>query len=131
MFRNKRDQRNHGCRARRATFAAVVLALLLPLALPFPAAANAPADVQLSYDTGKRTLEVRITHPSKAPQRHYIAKVEIVKNGSWVSNTEYKSQPDRETYVYSYPLDTAPGDVLEAKVICSILGSKTEKLTVR
>jgi hypothetical protein len=57
-----------------------MLALFLSFALPFPAAASAPDEVALSYDAGKRTLEVRITHPSKAPQRHYIQKVEI-RNG--------------------------------------------------
>jgi hypothetical protein len=131
MTRHETLKGNPGLRRYRAAVAAVVVALFLTLALPFPAAANAPAEVQLAYDAGKRTLEVRITHPSKSPQRHYIEKVEIVKNGSRVSETEYKSQPEQETYAYSYPLDAAPGDVLEAKAICSILGSKTGKLTVR
>jgi hypothetical protein len=132
MTRNETIKGNPGLRRCRAAVAAVVFALLLPLLFPFPAAANAPAEVLLSYDAGTRTLEVRITHPSSSPQRHYIEKVEIVKNGSWVSEAEYKSQPpDQGTYSYSYPLEAAPGDVLEAKAICSISGSKTGKLTVR
>jgi hypothetical protein len=131
MTRYKTIKRNPGLRFCGVAVAVVMLALFLPLLFPFPAAANAPAEVRLSYDAGKRTLEVSITHASKSPQRHYIEKVTIVKNGSPVSEAEYKSQPDQETFAYSYPLDAAPGDVLEAKAICSIIGSKTGKLTVR
>jgi hypothetical protein len=131
MFRNQNAPGCHRCRSRRARFAAVMLALLIPLALTFPVAASSPDEVLLSYDAGKRTLEVRITHPSKSPQRHYISKVEIAKNGSSVSDAEYKNQPEQAAFAYSYQVDAAPGDVLEAKAICSILGSKTGKLTVR
>jgi hypothetical protein len=131
MFRKQSNQRNRGCRSRRAAIAVVLLAIFVPFAFPFPVAASSPDEVVLSYDAGKRALEVKITHPSKSPQRHYISKVAIVKNGSSVSDAEYKDQPEQATFAYSYPLDAAPGDVLEAKAICSILGSKTGKLTVR
>jgi hypothetical protein len=131
MFSIQRDRRNREYHSSRAAFSVIMIALLLPLAYPMPAAANAPAEVQLSYDISKRALEVKITHPSKSPQRHYIEKVAVIKNGSQVSEAAYKNQPDQETYSYSYPLDAAPGDVLEAKASCSIVGSKTGKLTVR
>jgi desulfoferrodoxin (superoxide reductase-like protein) len=131
MFKNQRDQRNHRCHTRREVLAIVMLAAFLSSAFPFPAVASAPGEVTLSYDAGKRTLEIKITHPSKAPQRHYIEKVEISKNSSFVTQGEYKNQPDQATYSYTYTVDAAPGDVLEAKAICSILGSKTGKLTVR
>ncbi len=131
MSKDQRDWKNLGCCSRRTAIAVVMQAFLLPFAFPFPAAASAPDEVALSYDKGKRTLEVKITHPSKAPQRHYIEKVEIVKNGTWVTQGEYKEQPAQATYSYTYTVEAAPGDVLEAKAICSILGSKTGKLTVR
>ena len=131
MFRNQRDQRKQGYRSRRATIAVVLLALFVPFAFPFPAAASAPDEVVLSYDAGKRMLEVKITHPSKSPQRHYIEKVEISKNGSLVTQGEYKEQPAQATYSYTYTVDAAPGDVLAAKAICSYIGSKTGKLTVQ
>ncbi|MBE0557041.1 MAG: hypothetical protein IH628_07385, partial [Proteobacteria bacterium] len=89
MFRNQSDQRNEGCLTRRKVLAVAMLAPFLPFAFPVPAAASSPDEVALSYDAGKRTLEVKITHPSKAPQRHYIEKVEISKNGSWVTQGEY------------------------------------------
>ncbi|MHB8773222.1 MAG: hypothetical protein ACYC7J_19680 [Syntrophales bacterium] len=132
MFRDQKVRVAHRCRSRRVRIAAATLALFLPLAFfPAPAAASAPDEVVLSYDAAKRTLEVKITHPSKSPQRHYIEKVEVAKNGSFVTQGEYKEQPAQATYSYTYTVAAAPGDVLEAKAICSILGSKTGKLTVR
>ncbi len=131
MDGEKRELRTDGCCSRRTAIAVVMQALFLPLVFPFPAAASAPDEVALSYDAAKRTLEVKITHPSKSPQRHYIEKVEVAKNGSFVTQGEYKEQPAQATYSYTYPVTAAPGDVLEAKAICSILGSKTGKLTVR
>lgn len=107
-----------------------LLAASLQLGFPFWAAASSPKEVLLTYDATTRKLTVRITHSSAAPEFHYIEKVEIKKGGKSISATEYKSQPDQATFSYVYPLEAAPGDVLEVKAICSILGSKTEKLTV-
>lgn len=107
----------------------LMTALLLAL-LPAPGWANPPKEVVLSYDQAKKTLEVRITHGVSDPAKHYIAKVEIGKAGKTVSKTEYQSQPGPETFSYTYPLDAAPGDVIEVKASCSVFGSKTGKLTV-
>jgi len=108
----------------------VLLATFVQLGFPFRAAANAPKEVLLTYDATARTLTVQITHPSSSPGFHYIEKVEIKKGGKAISTSEYKSQPDQATFSYVYPIEAAPGDVLEVKASCSILGSKTEKLTV-
>ena len=131
MFGDNKTVGNRSCRTRRQVLAMMLAAPLVPLALPSLARASSPDAVALSYDAAKRTLEVKITHPSKSPQRHYIEKVEVSKNGSFVTQGEYKEQPAQATYSYTYPVDAAPGDVLEAKAICNILGSKTGKLTVR
>lgn len=110
---------------------ALSLAALLQLGLPFRAAANAPAEVRLSYEAASKNLTVRITHGSAWPDFHYIDKVEIKKGGKTVSSTEYKSQPAQETFSYVYPLEASRGDLLEVRVGCSIFGSATEKLTVK
>ena len=107
-----------------------LLATFLQFGFPFRAAASSPNEVRLTYDAAARTLTVQITHSSASPGFHYIEKVEIKKGGKTISSTEYKSQPDQATFSYVYPIEAAPGDVLEVKAICSIFGSKTEKLTV-
>jgi hypothetical protein len=109
----------------------ILLATSLQLGLPFPAFANTPKEVLLTYDGAAKTLTVRITHSSSSPGWHYIAKVEIKKGENMISTVEYKSQPDQPTFSYVYPIEAAPGDVLEVKASCSIFGSRTEKLTVK
>lgn len=108
----------------------ILLTGLLQLGFPFQAFANAPKEVLPAYDAAAKTLTVKITHPSSSPTFHYIDHVEIKKGGKTLLSTDYKSQPDKESFAYTYPIDAAPGDVLEVKAGCSIFGSRTEKLTV-
>jgi hypothetical protein len=115
----------------RISVTCVLLAAVLQLGFPFRAAANAPKEVLLTYDAAAKTLTVQITHSSSSPTFHYIEKVEIRKGEKTISSIEYKSQPDQATFSYVYPIEAAPGDVLEVKASCSIFGSKTEKLTVK
>jgi hypothetical protein len=112
-------------------FTTMILSIILLIAgFPFPAMAHPPKDVVLSYDQVKKVLEVRITHSTKDPASHYIKKFEIKNNGKESGVTDYQSQPGPETFSYTYPLDAAPGDVIEAKATCNIFGSKTGKLIV-
>ena len=108
----------------------ILLTPVLLLGFPFNAAANSPKEVILTYDAAAHTLTVQITHPSSSPGWHYVQKVEIKKGEKIISTTDYKSQPDQATFSYVYPIVADPGDVLEVKASCSILGSRTEKLTV-
>ncbi len=133
MIQEERCPRNPRGRGRLnggAVAACILMTALLLALLPAPGGAHPPKEVVLSYDQAKQTLEVRITHVVSDPAKHFIEKVEIRKAGKTISQTEYKSQPGPETFSYTYPLDAAPGDLIEAKASCSIFGSKTEKLTV-
>jgi hypothetical protein len=127
MIREKNRPKEKGYRP----VTTVILSIILLIAgFPLTAAAHAPQDVVLSYDQAKKTVEVRITHGVKDPASHYIKKVEIKQNGKESGVTDYKSQPGPETFSYTYPLDAAPGDVIEVKASCNIFGSKTGKLTI-
>ncbi len=127
--RLRKNPRGRGRLHGGAIAACILMTALLLALLPAPSAAHSPKEVVLTYDQAKQTLEVRITHPSQNPAAHYIKKVEFKKNDQTISATEYQSQPEKTTFVYSYPLDAAPGDVIEVKATCSYFGSKTEKLT--
>jgi flagellar basal body L-ring protein FlgH len=108
------------------------LALILAICLTNPslAAAHAPKEVKLEMDTGMQNLNVTITHKSPFPNWHYVKLVQITKNGSIVSTNEYKNQPDKETFEYTYPVAVTAGDVIEVTVSCSITGSKSAKLVI-
>lgn len=97
---------------------------------PAPAAAHPPESVALAYDPAARQLSVTITHKTSLPNWHYIKKVRITKNGQGFSLDKYPSQPTKDTFTYTYPVDAAAGDLLEAKATCSIMGSRSAGLTV-
>ena len=130
MSRNLSIQTNRRNGRLGTAVTGIVLTALLLIGFPFQAAANAPKEVLLSYDSAARTLTVQITHSSSSPGSHYVERVEIKKGGKTIATTDYKSQPDQATFSYVYPIEAAPGDVLEVKASCSIFGSRTEKLTV-
>lgn len=92
--------------------------------------ADAPQDVRIGYDPGTQTLSVTITHKSSFPVFHYIKNVEIRKNGSVFSNNSYNSQPEEVPFTYTYKVDAAPGDMLQAIATCSLSGSKMATMTV-
>jgi len=111
-----------------ATLLVGIFALLA--VCPMTVYANPPKEVTLVYNAAGQTLEVTIEHNTPSPTWHYINKLEIKKNGSSVSVNDYTSQPDKSKFVYTYTVQAAKGDVLEATVSCNIYGSKTVKVTV-
>ena len=110
-------------------FALFALLPLLTLS-PITAYAHPPKDVTLVYNSALQIVEVTIVHESASPTWHYINKVEITKNGTSIGVNEYKSQPDKTKFVYSYKVQAVQNDVLEVTATCNIRGSKTVKLTV-
>ena len=100
------------------------------LGRPFAVVAHAPKDITLELDSSMKNLTVTITHKSPFPSWHYIKLERITKNGSIVSNNEYKNQPDKETFEYTYPVAATTGDVIEETVMCSVTGSKSAKLVI-
>jgi len=92
--------------------------------------ADAPHDVKLSYDFSAQTLAVTITHKASFPSFHHIKNVEIKKNSSVISTTNYDTQPGESPFTYTYKVATAQGDKLEVTATCSLSGSKTATITV-
>ncbi|MEN6609898.1 MAG: hypothetical protein ABFC24_03580 [Methanoregulaceae archaeon] len=107
---------------------ALILAAFLIL-VP-PAAAHAPTDMVLKYDSGAGILSVTITHPVADVQTHYIRDVIISVNGKNVNTTMYTSQPDPSAFTYTYPVTTLPGDTLEVTAECVLGGSLSKSITL-
>jgi len=110
--------------ARKAVFLLSVFFFLYP----GTSFATSPQDVKLDYDAATETLSVTITHPSSFPSFHYIKYVEI-NNGSGAIRNTYESQPDQDTFTYTYKVSAAPGVMLEVTATCSMYGYKTVYLT--
>ena len=126
MIRNKLNKD-----ARKVThFHLLLFAAFVCFALsPGLAFAHPPSDIALSYDGTSQTLKVGITHSSKSPDKHYIKKVEIIKNGTVVSAEDYKTQPNQDVFSYDYKVSVGANDVVEVKATCNVFGSEKKKLT--
>ncbi|MEN6376319.1 MAG: hypothetical protein ABFD75_16250 [Smithella sp.] len=124
------DQMLHPSNGLRKFSAGWLFLTLFALLLisPLPAFANSPTDVQLTYLDKEQSLQVTITHKSFVPNSHYIAKVEIQKNSEKPLVYEYKLQPDKETFTYTYKLPLNKGDRVEVKAICNLFGSRSGSL---
>lgn len=92
--------------------------------------ADAPKDVKLEYKFASQELMVTVTHPSSFPGLHHVKNVEIKKNGTVVSTNAYGRQPDNSPFTFTYKIEAAPGDTLEATATCNLAGNKTTSITV-
>jgi hypothetical protein len=108
----------------------LLLVFMVLCLYPQASYADAPKDVKLEYDSGTQTLSVTITHPSFFPGFHHIKTVEIKKNSTVSSTTNYDRQPGESPFTYNYKVAAAEGDKLEVTVTCSLSGSKTAIITV-
>ncbi|MBW2672300.1 MAG: hypothetical protein JRD89_02640 [Deltaproteobacteria bacterium] len=71
-----------------------------------------------------------ISHAVSNPQKHYVKKVIITKNGESVATHEYASQPGPSSFTYTYHVNAKAGDALKVRAKCNYFGSETGKLTV-
>jgi sulfur carrier protein ThiS len=109
-----------------AFIALVAISILVIL----PAAATPPSAVIVSYNEQSSELSVTITHPVADPATHYIREIVVAVNGRTVTDTQYTSQPSKDTFTRIYPLRVKPGDRIEVTAICSIAGSGSSSIEV-
>ena len=109
-----------------------VIAVLLMAAvlLALPASAHSPSGIQVSYDPGSEKLSVIIRHPVDDPTTHYVKKVQVRQNGRTISDPDYKSQPDKNTFTYTYDVKAAPGDTIWVLATCNQGGSLEKKYDI-
>ena len=109
---------------------AAASAVLAFLTLPIAVSATPPSAVTLVYSEKTHTLGVAISHTSHFLKSHYIAFVDIKKNGKTVESATYTSQPEKKDFTYIYRIDASEGDVIEATVTCNFFGSKSATLAI-
>ena len=111
-------------------FSVLLFVLTIFCLYPQVSYADTPQDLKLEYDFSAQTLSVTITHPSFFPGFHHIKTVEIKKNSSVISTTNYDKQPGESPFTYTYKVAAAKGDKLEVTATCNLSGSKTATITV-
>ena len=96
-----------------ALAAAVVLLLLI-----LPATASVPSDITITYNPDLHRLFVTVTHPTENPETHYIRGVRVKINGAVISDPDYRSQPGRNSFTYTYDVRANPGDSVWLVATC-------------
>lgn len=92
--------------------------------------AHSPATMKATYNTENQDLQVAISHQVSSATTHYIAKIEIKKNGEIYNTTLYTSQPTTNSFTYTYKVNATTGDVIDVSASCNQGGSKTTQITV-
>jgi len=92
--------------------------------------ANAPSGMTVSYNLETQDIRVTITHPISDPTTHYIYKVELKKNGLIYNTSTYTSQPDPNSFTYTYQVNATIGDTIDVTASCIQGGSKTLQHTI-
>jgi hypothetical protein len=105
----------------------VLLAICL---LVLPASATPPSEIAVNYDKTTNQLSVTITHPVDDPATHYIRNVKVDINGRIVIDNDYKSQPAKDVFTYTYPVPVNAGDTVRVTATCNLAGSQEKVLTI-
>jgi len=110
----------------------LVSSAMLVTLLIFPSAVEAhpPENMVLEYDFDSRTLNVTITHPVGDPSSHFVEKVKVEREDVQLLEEKYSSQPEEDTFTYSYIVDTADEDTLEVVAECNVNGEIVRDITV-
>ena len=92
--------------------------------------AHSPSNMNLSYNTNTKELDVSINHQVANPDTHYVNNIIIKINDITIQTEEYSSQPG-SSFTYTYENFTATkDDKIEVTANCNQGGSITKTLTV-
>jgi hypothetical protein len=108
----------------------ILLFLVALISIPYTVCANAPSGTTVSYNLETQDLRVTITHPVSDQTTHYIKEVKIEKNGVLYNTSLYDSQPDSNSFTYTYQINATTGDTIDVTASCIQGGSKTIQHTV-
>jgi hypothetical protein len=83
-----------------------------------PVTAHAPSNITIGYNPDMHKLSVTITHPVDDPKTHYVSRVQVKINGEVISDPDYKSQPGRNSFTYTYDVMANPEDAVWVIATC-------------
>jgi hypothetical protein len=92
--------------------------------------ATPPLEMDLAYDQAKGTLDVRFVHPSTNRNKHFIRRIEVIKNNEEPTKYFYGFQPAAREFTYTYDLKAGPQDIITVKAHCEEGGTKEATLVI-
>lgn len=109
-----------------------VLAFILTVAAAGQAAAHPPTNVALSWDGAGHTLSVKADHKVNDKTKHYVMSMSVSGPSGRLVSERYDSQETDEGFSDTVELDgVKPGDKLTVELVCNIMGTTTQEITVK
>ena len=116
----------------KKVFICLVLISLFLITSQSPAIAHPPSKITTSYDPEGKTLLVVVDHKVADPKKHFIWKVDVIKNGNIVDTKQFEEQTDNYTQKTAFVLtESQPTDVIEIEAFCNISGKLKQKAVMR
>jgi hypothetical protein len=110
----------------RITISVIAVLAFAVCLFAVPVMAHAPADMSIRFDPNTAKIYITITHPVDDPATHYLKTVRVKLNGRVISDPDYKNQPTKDTFTYTYDVNANPGDSVWVTAIC-VQGGTLEK----
>lgn len=108
-----------------------IFSAILLIGINVDVMAHSASDLNLSYNSTTKELDVTINHVVSDRNSHFIISVEIKVNGITVTTEPYTSQPTTSTFLYQYTNITASnGDTITVIAICNSVGTISRSITV-
>lgn len=109
-----------------------VLAFILTVAVAGRAAAHPPTNVKLSWDGAGQTLSVTADHRVNDRTKHYVMSMSVSGSSGQLASKRYDSQETNEGFSDAVQLNGVnPGDKLAVELVCNIMGTATQEITIK
>ncbi|PIU41877.1 MAG: hypothetical protein COS99_03145 [Candidatus Omnitrophica bacterium CG07_land_8_20_14_0_80_42_15] len=97
-----------------------------------PAIAHPPTKITTSQDVAGKTLTILIDHQVLDPTKHFIWRVNLIKNGNVMNSVLSNHQASKKNHIVSFAFaDIKPSDIIEVEAFCNINGKLKEKVETR
>ena len=128
MKRKKPQDQKQGISSKYLTI--LFIGLFALVTLQSIASAHSPSTLTATYNLDIQELRITISHQVQDPIIHYIFKVQIKKNGADYNTSVYSSQPDPNSFLYTYKVNATAGDTIEVTASCIQGGTKTTQYII-
>ncbi|WP_143330667.1 hypothetical protein [Cloacibacillus sp. An23] len=95
------------------------------------AAAHPPTNIRLGWDGAHGTLSVKADHRVNDKTKHYIMSMAVSGPSGQLVSERYESQQSNEGFSETVKLDgVKPGDKISVELVCNIMGSAVQEITI-
>ena len=109
----------------------LIFTITLVFILSLSVYAHPPGEIEMSFNTDNKMLEVTISHGSNDNSDHFINDVKVSLNGNQHIEQAFIMQTDNNVQYLHYMIPGAKsGDTIILNAECNKFGSRQQEITV-